>query len=174
MSNFINLMDLVYPVGSIYLTTESTSPAEMFGGTWLQIKDACLAASGDNFGDADSYGGANKIDKTQLPQHAHRVEYNIKNNSTYEAEWGNDALAVDTTTSDGNIKTSSSLRVSAMASGSHTVQDGDLAYWTGWAGYFGSTATVWTSSLWASRMLNKNGEPYYPYHYSVNIYKRTA
>ena len=38
MSNFINLMDLVYPVGSVYETFESTSPAEMFGGTWTQIE----------------------------------------------------------------------------------------------------------------------------------------
>jgi hypothetical protein len=164
-------MNLVHPVGSIYLTTESTSLAELFGGTRLQTKDTCLAASSDNFGAADSYG-ANKIDKTQLPRHAHRVEYSIKGNSTYDTNWGNDTLKVDTTSSGRSTETSSGLRVGVLRSGSHTVQDGDLVYWLGWAGYLSSTATVWTSSLWASRMLNKNGELYYPYRYSVNIFKR--
>jgi hypothetical protein len=27
--------DSVYPIGSIYLTTAATSPADLFGGTWV-------------------------------------------------------------------------------------------------------------------------------------------
>jgi len=30
-----NLLNLVYPVGSIFLSVNSTSPATLFGGTWL-------------------------------------------------------------------------------------------------------------------------------------------
>ena len=37
----------LYPVGSIYMSTENTSPASMFGGTWEQIKDCFLWATGD-------------------------------------------------------------------------------------------------------------------------------
>ena len=33
------IIDLVYPVGSIYTSMDSTSPAEKFGGTWEQIVD---------------------------------------------------------------------------------------------------------------------------------------
>ena len=37
----------LYPVGSIYMSTTNTSPASMFGGTWEQIKDCFLWATGD-------------------------------------------------------------------------------------------------------------------------------
>lgn len=35
-----------YPVGSIYMSTNSTSPAELFGGTWEKIEDRFLLGSG--------------------------------------------------------------------------------------------------------------------------------
>ena len=38
MSNFVNLLDIVYPVGSIYQSMSKTSPASLVGGTWTQIK----------------------------------------------------------------------------------------------------------------------------------------
>ena len=34
MANFVNLMDVIYPVGSIYITTNAISPADSIGGTW--------------------------------------------------------------------------------------------------------------------------------------------
>lgn len=33
----LNLLDYVYPIGSIYMSTSSTSPASFLGGTWEQI-----------------------------------------------------------------------------------------------------------------------------------------
>lgn len=36
-----------YPIGSIYLSTSSTSPSSLFGGTWEQIKGKFLFASDD-------------------------------------------------------------------------------------------------------------------------------
>lgn len=32
-----SLLDLIYPVGSVYISTNDTSPASIFGGTWSQI-----------------------------------------------------------------------------------------------------------------------------------------
>ena len=32
-------VDIFYPVGAIYLSTNETSPAEMFGGTWSALDD---------------------------------------------------------------------------------------------------------------------------------------
>lgn len=37
--------DDVYPIGSIYMSTSSTSPASMFGGTWQQITERFLFAA---------------------------------------------------------------------------------------------------------------------------------
>lgn len=37
-----------YPVGSIYMSTDSTSPASRFGGTWTQISGRFLLGTGAN------------------------------------------------------------------------------------------------------------------------------
>lgn len=42
MSTFINLLEIVYPVGTVYQSFNSNSPAAMFGGTWEQIEDQFL------------------------------------------------------------------------------------------------------------------------------------
>ena len=39
------LFDLVYPVGSVYMSTNSTSPATLFGGTWTKIAGRFLWAT---------------------------------------------------------------------------------------------------------------------------------
>lgn len=36
----------IYPVGSIYMSVNSTSPASLFGGTWEQIKGRFLLGTG--------------------------------------------------------------------------------------------------------------------------------
>ena len=46
-----------YPVGSIFMSTVSTSPATLFGGTWVAIADKFLVGAGATFG-AGSTGGA--------------------------------------------------------------------------------------------------------------------
>ena len=40
-------IDLIYPIGSIYMNTTSVNPNTLFGGTWEQIKDRFLLAAGD-------------------------------------------------------------------------------------------------------------------------------
>ena len=37
-----NLIDYIYPVGSIYMSVNSTNPQILFGGTWSQLKDRFL------------------------------------------------------------------------------------------------------------------------------------
>lgn len=36
--SFINIMDIVYPIGSLYFSSSSTSPANLFGGTWTCVQ----------------------------------------------------------------------------------------------------------------------------------------
>lgn len=45
MANWINLLEVVYPVGSIYMSFNSTSPSSLIGGSWEQITDMFLLPS---------------------------------------------------------------------------------------------------------------------------------
>lgn len=46
--NLSRIADMVYPVGSIYMSVNSTSPATLFGGTWEQISGRFLVGTGAN------------------------------------------------------------------------------------------------------------------------------
>ena len=52
--------DMIYPVGSLYMSTDSTSPASRFGGTWEQIKDKFLLSAGDTYTAGVTGGSATK------------------------------------------------------------------------------------------------------------------
>lgn len=43
------LVDIFYPVGSLFYSSKSTSPENYFGGTWQQIKDTFILAAGDSY-----------------------------------------------------------------------------------------------------------------------------
>ena len=68
-----NLIDIIYPVGSIYLSVNSTNPSTLFHGTWERIKDRFLLASGDTYS-AGSTGGEAQHTLTvdEMPQHRHQ------------------------------------------------------------------------------------------------------
>lgn len=53
-----SIVDLVYPVGSYYWSSNATNPSELFGGTWEQIKDRFVLAAGDNYSVGSSGGSA--------------------------------------------------------------------------------------------------------------------
>lgn len=58
----------VHPIGSIFLSTDGTEPAELYGGTWEQIKDVFLLGAGDTYPAESTGGSATKtIAKTNLP-----------------------------------------------------------------------------------------------------------
>ncbi|MFR6425147.1 MAG: phage tail protein [Oscillospiraceae bacterium] len=66
----------VYPVGSIYMSVNSTNPKTLFGGTWVQIKDRFLLAAGTTY-KAGATGGeaAHTLTASEMPSHNHAVYY---------------------------------------------------------------------------------------------------
>lgn len=68
----VDILNLIYPVGAIYISTNSTSPATLFGGTWTQIKDTFLLAAGSTYSAGTTGGAATvKLETTHLPSHSH-------------------------------------------------------------------------------------------------------
>lgn len=67
-----SLIDMVYPVGSIYMSVNAADPAALFGGTWEQLKDVFLLAAGDTYA-AGSTGGeaSHTLTVDEMPQHGH-------------------------------------------------------------------------------------------------------
>lgn len=62
----------IYPVGAIYMSVNSTSPASLFGGTWTQLKDRFLLGAGSTYSNGAT-GGAAAVTLTlsQIPSHTH-------------------------------------------------------------------------------------------------------
>ena len=58
------LLEKCYPVGAVYLSTVSTSPADVIGGTWERIENKALVAMGDTpaAGDRLSYSTSGELE----------------------------------------------------------------------------------------------------------------
>lgn len=67
MATWVNILDVLYPVGSVYFSTASTSPASTVGGSWTQIKGAVIAAYGSNGYTLKNYGGSLALTNNHLP-----------------------------------------------------------------------------------------------------------
>lgn len=64
-------VDILHPVGSFYLSTQSTSPSSLFGGTWVQITNAVLrGAAGTGYGGRDTH----TLTINEMPRHNHHIE----------------------------------------------------------------------------------------------------
>ena len=70
------MLDKAYPVGSIYMSVNSTNPKTLFGGTWVQIKDRFLLAAGTTY-KAGATGGeaTHTLTTNEMPNHKHAVYY---------------------------------------------------------------------------------------------------
>lgn len=71
-SNYI--LDNVYPVGSIYMSVNSTNPKNLFGGTWEQIQGKFLLGMDSSY-PAGSTGGeaTHKLTQGEMPKHNHII-----------------------------------------------------------------------------------------------------
>lgn len=73
-SSGVNLGKLMYPVGAVYISWSSTSPASLFGGSWVAITGRF-----PYFNAGTSTGGNNTHTLTggQIPEHSHNVSHNF-------------------------------------------------------------------------------------------------
>lgn len=69
-----SIRDMIYPVGSIYMSVNSTNPSTLFGGTWEQIKDKFLLSCGDTYANGSTGGEeTHTLTVDELPKHDHSI-----------------------------------------------------------------------------------------------------
>lgn len=68
--NNTNIFDLIYPVGSFYISAKSTNPGTFFGGTWEQIQGRFLLGMSSSY-PAGSTGGeaTHTLTTSEMPSH---------------------------------------------------------------------------------------------------------
>lgn len=68
------IANMIYPVGSIYMSVNSTDPSTLFGGTWERLKDRFLLSAGDSYSAGNTGGEAtHKLVEGELPSHTHTL-----------------------------------------------------------------------------------------------------
>lgn len=71
---WINLLEVIYPIGSIYFSALDVSPASSVGGTWNKLTGGLLGLDGsEGVAAAGSNGGSNTITIDQMPEHGHSI-----------------------------------------------------------------------------------------------------
>ena len=90
-----------FPDGFIYISVNSTSPATLFGGYWVRLKDRFLLGAGDTYS-AGATGGASShtLTEAQMPRHSHTInhDHTISNllftapSSSYTYKWDHNAV----------------------------------------------------------------------------------
>lgn len=66
-------MDNIYPIGSVFITTNTTNPSTYFGGTWERIKGRFLLGADDSTYKIGATGGEDnhKLSIEEMPSHIH-------------------------------------------------------------------------------------------------------
>ena len=156
--NITDLFNMIYPVGSIYMSVNNTNPSLLFGGTWEKIEDTFLLASGTNYTSGSTGGSADSV----VVSHNH-----TQNSHTHKALSNRRFVVVG----DGaNWGYSSKIKI---GTGENTT-----AYY-----YVHSTENTGgiiehTETAGASPTINSTGEDgtgkNMPPYITVNIWKRTA
>lgn len=81
----VSLIDMIYPIGSIYMSVNSVNPSTLFGGTWVQIKDTFLLSAGDSYTAGNTGGEANHtLVANELPNITGSITFSaniVKNDS---------------------------------------------------------------------------------------------
>lgn len=117
MMKYVDL-DLVYPVGSIYLSATAANPNVLFGGQWEQIKDCFLLGAGDAYvlgttGGAVShqhryglqYGGYYRALSMEMNANAGLLDYDTNGNTALSTETKISSVEAPVNTANLNDKT---------------------------------------------------------------------
>lgn len=103
------IVDMIYPVGSIYMNVNPTDPQILFGGTWTRLKDRFLLGSGDTYANG-STGGSATVTLTSaqsgLKAHGHGMDHNHNHRHSLNKNFSTGSGSVSAYTVTSNRSTS--------------------------------------------------------------------
>lgn len=166
-NNFSNILNMLHPVGEIYLTTSSPSvfnPNTAFGGTWSQLTgNQYLRIMSSNMAQT---GGSNTITVDNLPSHSHTMSHTHSFYADFFIRHGY-TDGTETVAAGTNTTISSSAYSAQWAYGYNVAShphhpDGVII--NGTTGASSASSTGSTGS----------GTAFYPSYYGVYAWRRTA
>ena len=81
-----SIVDMIYPIGSYYWSSNAANPSSIFGGTWKQVKDKFVLAAGDSYKVGTTGGEAShKLSVNEIPSHAHGVRVRVQGYKGWES-----------------------------------------------------------------------------------------
>lgn len=148
------VVNLIYPVGSIYMSTNNLNPGTLFGGVWEQIKDVFLLSCGEIYSNGQTGGEAfHLLSANEMPEHNH---------SGYTNGSGAHSHSVHLTTGYGSNQ--SYFHVN----GSGNVDWGPQTWVGGYSSYVGDHTHSFTTNNVGANESHNNMPPYY----TVYMWKR--
>ena len=178
------IVNLIYPVGSIYMSLNSTDPATLFGGTWTAIEGRFLIGSSSSYTAGTTGGsatinlahshttnagttGETAITVEQMPWHGHQVRAHNNAGTTGTAYYYNGATKTNSTAAQSPNLTWKGTTFKAAQSGAGD-QVGGADPVGGGQAHTHSQVSVGTDSQLSSSQSNM------PPYLAVYMWRRTA
>ena len=92
-----SIFDLIYPIGSIYMSVNNINPNVLFGGRWEQLKDKFLLGDGDVYENGSTGGSADAV----VVKHNHTQNPHNHTQNAHSHSPGNDRSFMTAPTGSG-------------------------------------------------------------------------
>lgn len=179
-TSYTSLLDILYPVGSIFITIGTTNPANHLGGSWIEVSDGVIAAKG--YGTVGSVAGSKTISTTQMPSHTHAISGSLGSAGSHNHQSGNDTASrpvsfacfynestTNLTLISGKVTNSSSGTFQALGWNNQTFPKGHA-----YGNHSTNAAGSHTHTLNASAASTGGGSNYLPYSYVTHVWRRVS
>ena len=114
-----------HPVGSYYFSDIPSPPSEIFGGTWVQIKDRFILTAGDTYQQGQMGGEASHVlTVAELPSHNHSASTNTTGSHSHTYSDSPHSYSQQDTSKDAIITSlsgsSNSITYTTSSAGNHS------------------------------------------------------
>ena len=94
-----SLIDLIYPVGAIYISSINVDPEALFGGKWAKLEDVFLLGASAKYPEGSTGGEASHtLTVDEMPSHKHEIYQHVNGYNfavvTQYGEGGGQAIAI--------------------------------------------------------------------------------